>query len=201
MKSRLHLVWVLLAALVAVTLPRPAWADESAEAFLKNRQTELNGLLKQGKSAAVDQKVEKAFDAMLDYETLAKQSLDEHWASLSEAERVEFQGVLKQLVRNAYRRNLRRTLDYDVEFKGESKAKAGILVRTVAKSRSNAREEPISIDYLLHKVGPGWRVFDIVTEGSSLVNNYRSQFNRVIKKKGFAELMRRMKGKLDKDAA
>jgi phospholipid transport system substrate-binding protein len=198
---RLQFIWVLLAALFSVTLPRQAFADETAEAFLKARQTELTGLLKQGKSPAVDQKLEKVFDGMLDYETLAKESLDEHWSSLSEAEKSEFQGVLKQLVRNAYRRNLRRTLDYDVSFKGESKAKNGILVQTVAKSRSNAREEPISIDYVLHRVGGNWRVFDIVTEGSSLVNNYRSQFNRVIKKKGFAELMRRMKGKLDKENA
>ena len=41
-------------------------------------------------------------------------------------------------------------------------------------------------------------VLDVVTEGSSLLNNYRSQFRKIIKKQGFAELMRRMRTKLEK---
>jgi phospholipid transport system substrate-binding protein len=197
--SRIRFLSVLLLALVALFVPGIAAADPSAESFVKGKQTELSALLKQPKSAAADQKVEKVFDSMLDYETLAKQSLDEHWSTLNDAERAEFRTVLKQLVRNAYRRNLRKTLEYDVNFRGEDKGKQGIVVRTVAKSRGSAREEPVSIDYVVHKVDGEWRVFDIVTEGSSLVSNYRSQFNRVIKKKGFAELMRRMKTKLDKE--
>ena len=44
--------------------------------------------------------------------------------------------------------------------------------------------------------GPVWRIEDIITEGSSLVKNYRQQFTRIIKKDGFPELMRRMKAKL-----
>jgi phospholipid transport system substrate-binding protein len=129
---------------------------------------------------------------------LAKESLGEHWAQLSESERNEFRTVLRQLVRNAYRKNLRKTLDYGVEYRGEEKASSGFLVRTIARHRTNPREEPVSIDYLVHKVDGRWRVHDIVTEGSSLVNNYKNQFRRVIKKNGFAELMRRMKKKLEK---
>jgi phospholipid transport system substrate-binding protein len=43
-----------------------------------------------------------------------------------------------------------------------------------------------------------WQIYDIVTEGSSLIRNYRNQFRRVIEKKGFDELLRRMKAKRDK---
>src|SRR5690606_26943704 len=100
-----------------------------------------------------------------------------------------------------YRKNLKKTLDYDVNFKGAGKAKKGTLVKTVAKNKKNDREEPVSIDYVLHQVDGKWRIYDIVTEGSSLVNNYRSQFRRVIKQKGFDELLARMKKKLDKEGA
>jgi phospholipid transport system substrate-binding protein len=41
-------------------------------------------------------------------------------------------------------------------------------------------------------------VIDVVTEGSSLVNNYKNQFHRVILKDGFEALMKRMKDKLAK---
>ena len=69
-------------------------------------------------------------------------------------------------------------------------------MKTVAKSRTNAREEPVSIDYVVGRAGDSWRVQDIVTEGSSLVNNYHQQFSRIIKKDGFPELLKRMKNKL-----
>jgi phospholipid transport system substrate-binding protein len=71
----------------------------------------------------------------------------------------------------------------------------------VARNKKNEREEPVSIDYIVHKVDGKWRIYDIVTEGSSLVSNYKSQFRRVIKKNGFETLMDRMKKKLDKEQA
>lgn len=197
--NRRSLLSVFAAAFVLCALPTTARADASPEAFIKGKQAELTALLKKG--AGSDKKVEAVFDGMLDYESLAKESLGKHWADRSDEEKKEFHDVLKRLVRNAYRKNLKKTLDYDISFKGESSAKKGVLVRTVAKSKTNAREEPISIDYVVHKVDGKWRVKDIVTEGSSLVRNYQSQFGRVIKKKGFAELMKRMKKKLDKDEA
>ncbi|MEZ4224187.1 MAG: ABC transporter substrate-binding protein [Polyangiaceae bacterium] len=190
---------LMLAAITGLMLVAPvASAGDSPEGFIKDRQAKLAGLLK---AKASDSKIEAVFDEMLDYDTLGKESLGKHWDDRSAEERREFQTVLKRLVRNAYRKNLKKTLDYDVSYKGEGKARAGTLVRTVATSRANKREEPVAIDYLIHKVDGKWRVYDITTEGSSLTRNYRSQFNRVIKKKGFAELMRRMKSKLDKEDA
>ena len=104
--------------------------------------------------------------------------------------------ILKQLVQRAYRKSLDKTADYVVRYGGASKADAAFLVSTVAQSRKNHREEPIAIDYLVHRVDGRWLVRDIVTEGSSLVSNYRRQFTRVIKKDGFGELLRRMRKKL-----
>jgi phospholipid transport system substrate-binding protein len=128
---------------------------------------------------------------------LARESLAEHWEERTPAERAEFASVLKRLVQNAYRTNLKKTLDYQVTFEPEQPIDKGVLVRTTAKHKKNKREEPLSVDYAVHRVGSGWRVFDIVTEGSSLVSNYRSQFRRVIKKKGFEQLLKDMKKKLE----
>lgn len=199
--NRRTLLAVLTALSVMVALPSSALADASAQAFIKQRQTELNTLLKGTKGAATDKKVEAVFDGMLDYRTLAQESLGNHWADRTDAEKKEFEEILQSLVRNAYRKNLQKTLDYEIQYTGHGAAKKGVVVRTVAKSRSNKREEPVGIDYVMHKVDGKWRVYDIVTEGSSLVRNYRSQFNRVIKKNGYADLVRRMKSKRDKGEA
>lgn len=199
MMARSRFSRFLLALALALAVASPAWAA-GPQGFVKAKQGELVNLLKQPKSAANDKKVEKIFDGMLDYEALARESLDKHWDKIDAKQQKEFQSVLKQLVRNAYRKNLDKTLDYQVTYKGETKGKKGIVVRTVAKHRTDKRKEAISIDYVLHQVDGEWRIFDIVTEGSSLVNNYRNQFRRVIKKKGFDELLRRMKKKLGKDS-
>ena len=189
---------VLLRSLVlaaALAAPSTVHAETTAQNFVKGKQTELAGLVKQ-KTAANAKKIEGIFDEMLDYDALAQASLQDQWPSLTEAQRKEFRDVLKQLVQRAYRKNLDKTANYDVRFEGESKNKEDFVVRTVATHRSNAREDPVSIDYVVHRVDGVWRVHDIVTEGSSLVINYRRQFSRVIKKDGFDELLRRMKKKL-----
>ncbi|MCZ6549018.1 MAG: ABC transporter substrate-binding protein [Deltaproteobacteria bacterium] len=52
------------------------------------------------------------------------------------------------------------------------------------------------LDYKLHQVGNEWKIYDVVAEDISLVNNYRSQFNRVITRSSYEELVSRMKQKL-----
>lgn len=194
--------WIPFLTLLSLLLAfaGPALAADGADATLKAKQSELTAQLKKGKATDV-KKMDQIFDDLLDYGALAKDSLGKHWDDLSEAERKEFQDMLKRLVKNAYRKNLKKTLNYDVTYDGTTEAKKGVLVKTVAKSKTNVREEPVHIDYAMHKLDGRWVVGNIVTEGSSMVGNYRSQFGRVIKKNGFAELMRRMKKKADKDGA
>lgn len=194
----LHPRWfrVFLVA-AALTLVTPAFAAD-AQGFVKSKQTELTELVRKAKTPDEDRKVEAAFDQVLDYDVLARESLKEFWDERKPEERAEFQDALRKLVRGAYRKSLKRIVDYNVEYTGTTQGAAGEVVHTVAKSRTNPREEPVNIDYVVHESGGKWRIVDIVTEGSSLVTNYRNQFRRIIKKQGFPELIRRMKAKLDK---
>ena len=56
-------------------------------------------------------------------------------------------------------------------------------------------EAAYSINYRLRLVDKDWKVYDVVIENISVVNNYRSQFNRVISKSSYEELVRAMKEK------
>jgi phospholipid transport system substrate-binding protein len=171
-------------------------ANPEAEQFVRDRQEKLLGHIEKNAEA----KITQTFDEMLDYAWLTEQSLKDFWGERTPKEREQFQCILRQLVTDAHRKNLKKVLGYEVTFQGTTKANEGFLVTTVAKNRKNAREEPLTIAYLVHKVGKDWRVYDIVTEGSSLVDNYRNQFRRIIKKNGYPELLRRMKNKLGKAA-
>ena len=99
------------------------------------------------------------------------------------------------MVRNAYRKNLRKTQAYQVDIKGEQTSDRGTLVMTEAKNRADKSQAPVQIDYLMHSVGGVWKVRDLVTEGSSLVASYRSQFGKVIKSKGMDGLLEKLRKK------
>ena len=188
---------VLATLALALSLSLPAFGAE-AETFVKGKHVELTELVSKAKSADDQKKLDAAFDGVFDYDGLAKATLKDSWEQRTPSERAEFTTLLKDLVRNAYRRNIKNTLGYDIDYKGEEDADAGKVVRTIAHSKKNAREEPVSIDYVVHQVGGKWLIADIVTEGSSLSRNYRNQFRKVIEKKGFDELLKRMKAKRDK---
>lgn len=180
---------LLLFALLFIASPALA---ENAEGYLKGKHTELTSLV--SSNAPVD-KLNQAFDQLLDYDALASASLEGKWASLTEAERKEFQTLLVTLVRRAYTKNIRDTLNYTIEFRGENDAKGGRLVKTTAKHKTDQRKEPLSIDYVVAQKEGKWRIQDIITEGSSLVLNYRNQFRKIMDKDGFAGLIERMKKK------
>ena len=68
-------------------------------------------------------------------------------------------------------------------------AEVGSKVRT-------AKGEEFTINYKLHRVGQDWKVYDLVIENVSLMNNYRSQFNRIITSSTYDELVSMIKQKL-----
>lgn len=198
MLARIRILVSLGAIVLATSLAAPVHAAESAQDFIQSRQSQVTQLIRQAPGAQRDKQVATVLDSMIDYDELTKRSLAGHWADLSDAQHKEFTDVLRSLVRRNYERNIKNILDYRVEYLGEESGTEGVLVHSRASSASNSREEPISIDYQLTKVTSGWRVVDVVTEGSSLVNNYRNQFHRVIQKDGYEALVRRMKEKLAK---
>jgi phospholipid transport system substrate-binding protein len=57
----------------------------------------------------------------------------------------------------------------------------------------------VPIDYKLLKEKGNWEVYDVVIEGVSLVNNYRIQFNSIIRKDSYEELVKRMKNKQEEE--
>ena len=72
--------------------------------------------------------------------------------------------LLKQLVRKAYERNLRKTLDFDIEYVAEKTKGDTMIVTTKAVSKTDKRAEPIEIEYKLAKKDGVWRVQDIITD-------------------------------------
>lgn len=198
MKRRMvHFFSTGLAAL-ALTLATAGTAFAGpATDVVKGKQTALFDLIKQSTPAG-EKKIAALFEEMLDYPGLAEGSLGTEWAARSDAEKAEFSGLLKQLVSKAYERNLKKILNYDVQYVSEEGSGGAMLVKTKAKSKTDEREEAVEIIFKMVQKGGAWKVGDIVTEGVSLVSSYRSQFTKIIKKDGFPALVQKMKDKIAK---
>lgn len=187
MKRRFYSL-LLAATLGASALVANTAFAGAASDMVKAKQSALFDKIR----ASDDAGTSALFDEMLDYDALAKASLGSEWAGRSDAEKAEFTGLLKQLVQQAYKKNLTKILDYDVEYVSEEAKGDVTKVKTKAKSKSDPREDPIAIDFSIK----GGKVVDIETEGVSLVSSYKSQFTKIIKKDGFAALIQKMKDKL-----
>ena len=179
-----------------------AVAQTSARSFLKKRHDSLLSILRQPAKGAEsierrNAELDKLVGALLDFEQLSRKSLSSHWDGLNEAQRAEFSDLLKQLVQKSYRKNLESTLDYSVSYLSEKPGLDGVVVHTVARSRRERRAPEIVIDYQLVKTDNEWRVLDVTTDGVSLIENYRNQFNRIIKRNGWDELLNRMRKRLE----
>lgn len=186
----------LLITIASVSVTK-ADAGGDAEKFFKAQNKKVLGLLKQKPSDARSTKLDGLLSNLLDYESLAKKALAKEWDKRSEAEQKEFVSVLKQLVSKNYRNNLKTTASYNLKYKGHEDKGSNVLVKTLAKSKTDKRAPAIALDYLMTRTGKTWKVVDIITDGVSLVENYRKQFKKIVKKKGFDGLLAKMKSKLN----
>ncbi len=200
------------ALLLSATLMAPtfAFADASgAQGFVQGQQTKLLGFVKQG--AAGNGQVSSTMDAMIDYDLLAQRTLGspcakgvsicaDHWTELTPTQRNEVTALLKKLVIKNYTKNLKRTLDYDVTYKSSQEQGKDVRVRTSNQSRVKTREAPYTIDYVVIEAGGGYRIVDIVTEGSSLVKNYYEQFHKMLNTpgQGYPYIVKKLNEKLAK---
>lgn len=127
-----------------------------------------------------------------DFTEMAKRSLGANWQRRSPEEQQEFAKLFTQMVEGAYIENLDSYNGEKVTVTGEKQDQGFAQVNS--KIVANNGEE-YSVDYKLYQSGNDWKVYDVVIENISIVNNYRSQFNRVIARSSFEDLMRRMKDK------
>jgi len=137
------------------------------------------------------QLVKQVVDRRFDYEEMAKRSLP-NWNRLSAAQRREFVNLFSELLEASYSDKLAKYSGEKVNYVGESLDGDRAEVRTLLVRRNDR----IPINYrLLDK--SQWLVYDVVIEGVSLVNNYRSQFSRVISESSYNDLVRRLRTKVD----
>jgi len=145
------------------------------------------------KGEARRQKVKRIVDPYFDYQEMAKRSLGPTWGKLNAGQRQEFVTLFAQLLEASYSDKIEKYAQrVRIDYTGEILDGEYAEVRTMVV-RANDR---IPLNYRLLQEPGGWKVYDVVIEGVSLVSNYRSQFSRIIHDSSYAELVRRLKTKV-----
>ena len=130
--------------------------------------------------------------ARFDFTEMAKRSLGANWRRRSPQEQDEFVRLFTDVLERAYADLIESYSDEKIIYLNE-RIDGGFA--DVNSKITTTKGEEYSINYKAHFVGSEWKVYDVIAENISLVNNYRAQFNRVISHASYEELVRRLKDK------
>lgn len=135
-------------------------------------------------------------DEVFDWEEFSQRALARHWRKRTNDEKKEFISLFGQLLERTYMEKSRQYSGEKILFIDESiDGNYGVVTAKVITK--NGKE--VEIDYRVVKKDNTWFVYDVYVEGVSLVNNYRVQFNSIIMKSSYKELITRLKAKLKEE--
>ena len=190
--------WIAFPIILSLTAPNPSRAGDPTERirFVVEQGIEILNETKlqskNGKQVYLDRLREVIFP-LFDFPEMARRSLGFHWRRLSPEERQEFVTLFTNLLERSYAGKIDLYDGEVVIFTGEAVEDNYARVDTKIISK---RGEEYSIDYKLLRTNGDWRIYDVVVEHISLVNNYRSQFNRVIANSSYENLIKKINIKL-----
>jgi phospholipid transport system substrate-binding protein len=137
----------------------------------------------------------KEANTILDIPAVGQRTLGKHWQARPPAEQQEFVALLEQLfTKVAYPKSAEFFHGLEINFAKENITGQRATVKTTVK---HPKEGLVSVDYRLSQEGGVWRVQDILLDDVSLAANLQSQFNKIITENSYAELLRRMRDKLN----
>src|ERR671931_748811 len=136
-------------------------------------------------------------DEIFDFTEISQRSLGRHWQARTLAERAEFVMLFGDLLERTYISRIEGYSGERVVYAGETLDGDQATVRTRIVTKQGTE---IPVDYRMFERDGRWRVFDVNIEGVSLVGNYRTQFNAIIVRSSYQDLVTKLKAKADEGA-
>ena len=173
------------------------WAESNdPQAAVQELLGEIRQIKKNlsGQEKADNQKHAHSALVWLNVAEISKKALGKHWAKCSDSEQKRFQALLGELfLYVAFPSSAKFFAELNLVYgKTKEEKQRTVVPLTVV----HEKEGEVDIDFRLTQTEKRWLVVDVVLDGVSMRNNLRSKFYKVIAKKGFNELMRKMEKKL-----
>jgi phospholipid transport system substrate-binding protein len=159
--------------------------------ILRNRELKSQEKTKERRAL-----IRKTISERFDFEEMANRSLALHWKKRTPEERKEFVLLFTDLLERSYIKKIESYTDEKILYVSEKIDSEYAEVDTKIITKRNVE---IPIEYRLLKKDGNWKVYDVIIEGVSMVNNYKTQFNKIIRTDSYEELVKRMKNKQEEE--
>jgi phospholipid transport system substrate-binding protein len=194
-----------LALVVAAVLCQPAAArggeptDQIRHAIDQGleiiKRPDLKGDAKKEERRAL---LRKELFPYFNFEEMSRRALGIHWRNRTPQERQEFVKLFQELLEDRYAGKIE---GYDGEKIVYGKEALDPPYAEVRTKIVTPQGDEYSVNYRLLKDGQRWRIYDVVIEGISLVNNYRSQFAELLDRYSFGEMMKKLQETVRKQSS
>ena len=197
MKTRFVNVLSLSVFLFAMGFSRPLCAESPALEYLKTSLASVQQVLTDPKLAGDEHLIQRrklvraVLQQLFDFPEMSRRSLGANARSYKDRLE-EFTPLFVDFLEHSYMGVLEKNGDAKIQYGREILDGENLQIRTKTRLKDGAE---YSVDYKLYLSPTGWRVYDVIVEGISLVNNYRSQFDRLLKKKSFDALLQDLREK------
>ena len=186
-----------MALTVVFAVPGLLWAESNdPQAAVQELLGEIRQIKKNlsGQAKADNQKHAHSALVWLNVAEISKKALGKHWAKRSDSEQKRFQALLGELFLHvAFPSSAKFFAELDLMYGKTTEEKQRTVVPLTVV---HEKEGEVDINFRLTRTAGNWQVVDVILDGVSMRNNLRSKFYKVITKKGFDELMRKMEKKL-----
>ena len=184
-----------IALLITALLPAFAAAQEGPEALVKRVTDELLTIIKNdkdvqaGNTTKVAQLAEQKILPHFDFERMTRLAVGKNWRDASDAQKKSLEDEFRTLLVRTYSSSLAAYRNQTIEVKPGNAGPADkeAIVKTAVIQQGGPS---IPINYSMEKTDSGWKVYDVVIDGASLVTTYRGSFNDQIQKGGIDSLVK-----------
>ncbi len=190
------MIWLALVGILFLLPPSPIRAGEPTEeirAAIAKGLAILNdeSLRANGKNEHME-RLREIVRPLFNFKEMARRSLGRHWRDMPPEDRTEFVAVFTDLLEIAYAEKIDLYKGGEVSFIREVVDED--YARVDSKVKDNKGTD-YSVSYKLLREDGDWRIYDVVVENVSLINNYRAQFGRIIRKSSYKELVEKIRKK------
>ena len=171
-----------------------ALAQEAPDALVKRVSQDVMATIKAdpkiqaGDQARIKEVIETKLLPNFDFERITALAMGRNWRQASPEQQKQLVDQFRTLLVRTYSGALSQYRDQTIDFK-PLRADANATDVNVRTEVVRPGQQPVQIDYGLAKGANGWKVYDVIVGGVSLVTNYRDEFNEQIKNGGIDGLI------------
>ena len=190
----------LFALLLSWSFVAAGFAQEAPDVLVKNVTLEVVGLITKDKEiqsgnraklvAVIEEKVLPHFD----FGAMTALAMGQNWAKANPEQKKQLTDQFRTLLVRTYASALAAYSEQKFDFR-PLRAKPSDTDVTVNVRVLQPGAQPVTIDYSMEKTAHGWKVYDVMVGGVSLVANYRTEFSNTVRNSGIDGLIKDLQTK------